>query len=80
MWFIRNPYLRAIRQKHPDRNLQALPHGVHDQDCPILAIRSADYLQGSPMKRVERIEDLDLRVFRAQGIVSVDVLIPIFTA
>jgi len=32
------------------------------------------------MKRVERIEDLDLRVFRAQGIVSVDVLIPIFTA
>ena len=32
------------------------------------------------MKRVERIEDLDLRVFRAQGIVSVDVFIPIFTA
>jgi len=32
------------------------------------------------MKRVERIEDLDLRVFRAQGIVSVDVLIPICTA
>jgi len=32
------------------------------------------------MKRVERIEDLDLRVFRAQGIVSVDVLIRIFTA
>jgi hypothetical protein len=31
------------------------------------------------MKRVERIEDLDLRVFRAQGIVSVDVLTPTFT-
>ena len=32
------------------------------------------------MKRAERIEDLDLPVFRAQGIVSADVLIPIFIA
>jgi len=72
MRFIRNGYLRAIRPKHPDRNLQSLPHGVHDRDGPIPPLRSADHLQGSPMKRVERIEDLDLCVFRAQGIVSVE--------
>jgi len=80
MRFIRNGYLRAIRPKHPDRNLQSLPHGVHDRSGPIPPLRSADHLQGSPMKRVERIEDLDLCVFRAQGIVSVDVLIPICIA
>jgi hypothetical protein len=28
------------------------------------------------MQRVERVQDLDMRVFRAQGIVSVDGTIP----
>ena len=32
------------------------------------------------MERVERIKDLDVRGFRAQGIVSADGCIPTFTA
>jgi hypothetical protein len=32
------------------------------------------------MEWVERVENLDMRVFRAQGIVSVDGIIPMSTA
>src|SRR5437660_9470696 len=64
--------LSAIRQKHPHRNFQASPRWVDDRDRAISPLRPADHLKGDTMERMERIENLDGRVFRAQGIVSVD--------
>jgi len=70
--------LSAIRQKHPHRNFQASPRWVDDRDRAISPLRPADHLKGDTMERMERIENLDGRVFRAQGIVSVDAFIRMF--
>ena len=43
---------------------------VHDTDRPISSLRSAKDLQGSTMKRVKPVEDLNTRIIRAQGIVG----------
>jgi hypothetical protein len=67
--------LSAIRQQHPHRNFQAPPRWVDDRDRAISPLRPADYLKGGAMERVEWVEDLDKRVFYAQGIVSVDATI-----
>jgi hypothetical protein len=37
-------------------------------------------LQGGTVKRVKGVEDLNLRIIRAQGIVGVGVIIRMFTA
>jgi hypothetical protein len=67
----------AIRQQHPHRNFQASPRWVDDRDRAISPLRPADHLKGGAMERVESVENLDGRVFYAQGIVSVDAIIPI---
>ena len=67
----RDFYLGTIPRQHPDRNLQTLPSWVNDTDRPISPLRSAEDLQGSAMKRVKGVEDLNLRIIRAQGIVGV---------
>src|SRR5881396_629003 len=72
--------LSAIRQQHPHRNFQASPRWVDDRDRAISPLRPADHLKGDTMERMERIENLDGRVFRAQGIVSVDACILTSTA
>ena len=77
---LRDLYLGAIRQQHPHRNLQSPPRWVDDRDRAISPLRSADDLKGSAMERMERVEDLDVRVFRAQGIVSADATIRMFIA
>src|SRR6266849_2459678 len=77
---LRDLYLSAIRQQHPDRNFQSLPRWIGDSDSSISPLRSAEDLKSSAVKWVERIEDLDVRAFRAQGIVSVGATIPISTA
>ena len=69
---LRDLHLGAIRQQHPHRNFQASPRWVDDRDRAISPLRSAEDLKGSAMERMERVEDLDMRVFCAQGIVSVD--------
>jgi hypothetical protein len=77
---LRDLHLGAIRQQHPDRNLQSPPRWISDSDGSISSLRSAEDLKGSAMKWVERIEDLDGRAFCAQGIVSVGACIPTSTA
>ena len=77
------PYLDLgpLRQQHPDGNLQSPPGWIHDTDRPITPLRSAKDLQGSTMKRVEGVEDLNSRIIRicAQGIVGVGAIIPTST-
>ena len=71
--------LGAFPQQHPDWDLQAPPAWIHDTDRPISPIRSANDLQGSAMKGMKGVEDLNIRVVRAQGIVGVGVTIPMCT-
>ena len=60
----------AIPRQHPDRDFQSPPDCVHDTDRSISPLRSAEDLQGSTMKRVKGVENLNLRIIRAQGIVG----------
>jgi hypothetical protein len=68
---LRDLDLGALWQQHPDRNLQSPPGWVHDTDRPISPPRSAKDLQDSTTKRVKGVEDLNIRIIRAQGIVGV---------
>ena len=70
--------LGALRLQHPDWNFQSPPTWVHDADGPISSLRSAKDLQGGTMKRVKWVEDLNIRIVRAQGIVGVGVTIRMF--
>jgi hypothetical protein len=72
-------YLGAIRQQHPYRNFQPPPGWVDDRDRAVSPLRPADDLKASTMERMEWVEDLDMRIFRAQGIVGVDGFIPTYT-
>jgi hypothetical protein len=72
-------YLRALSRQHPGRNLQALPCCVHNADRPVSPLGPTDNLQGSTVKRVKRVEDLNIGIIRAQGIVGVGALILTFT-
>jgi hypothetical protein len=69
-------YPTAIRRQHPHGNLQPLPGVVDDRYRAISPLRLAKDLNSGPIERVKRIEDLDLSVFRTQGIVGVDVIMP----
>src|SRR5438309_6422460 len=71
MRLLRDPDFGAFGQQHPDGNLQSPPGWVHDTDRPISPLRSAKDLEGSTMKRVEGVEDLNSRTICAQGIVGV---------
>jgi hypothetical protein len=73
-------YPTAIRRQHPHGNLQPPPGVVDDRYRAISPLRLAKDLNSGPIERVKRIEDLDLSVFRTQGIVGVDVIIPMSTA
>jgi hypothetical protein len=70
---LRDLDLRALRQQHPEGNLQSLPGWIHDADRPISPIRSANDLQTNTMKRVKGVADLNM--IRAQGIVGVGAII-----
>ena len=73
-------WLGAIRQQHPYRNVQPPPSWIGDRHRAVSTLRPADDLKASTMERVEWIDDLDMRIFRAQGIVGVDGCIPMSTA
>ena len=70
----------AIWRQHPDRNLQSPSRWVNDSDSPISPLRSAEDLKGSAMERMKGVEDLYIRIFRAQGIVGVVAFIRISIA
>jgi len=70
---LRDLDLGALRHQHPDGNLQSPPGWIHDTHRPIFALRSAKDLQGSTMKRMKGVEDLNM--IRAQGIVGVGAII-----
>jgi hypothetical protein len=73
-------YPGAIGRQHPYGNLQPLPGSVDYRYRAISPLRLAKDLNGGPTERMERIEDLHLSVFRAQGIVGVGVIILTSTA
>ena len=68
---LRDRGLGTLRQQHPDRNLQSPPGWIHDTDRPISSLRSAKDPQGNTMKRVKGVEDLNICIIGAQGIVGV---------
>jgi len=72
--------LGAFWQQHPNWNFQPLPDWVHDTDRAISSLRSSKDLQGNTMERVKGVEDLNVRIVRAQGIVGVGVITRICTA
>ena len=75
MLSLRDLDLGALWQQHPDGNLQSPPSWVHDTDRPISPLRSAKDLEGSTLKRVEGVEDMNSRIICAQGIVGVGAII-----
>src|SRR6202035_3959256 len=72
--------LGAFPRQHPDWNFQSPAAWIHDTDCPISSLRSAKDPKSSTMKRVKGVEDLNIRIVRAQGIVGVGVITRIFIA
>jgi hypothetical protein len=68
---LRDRDLGTLRQQHPDGNLQSPPGWIHDTDRPISSLRSAKNPQGNTMKRVKGVEDLNICIIGAQGIVGV---------
>jgi len=80
MRLLSDPYLGAIWQQHPDRNLQPLSRWVNDRNRPISPLRPAEDLQGNTMERMKAVEDRNSGRFRTQGIVSVGVITRISTA
>ena len=72
---MRDRDLGTLRQQHPDGNLQSPPGWINDTDRPISPLRSAKDPQGNTMKRVKGVEDLNICIIRAQGIVGVGAII-----
>jgi len=80
MWLARDPDFRTIWRQHPDRNFQSPADRVDDGDRTISPLGPPQDLNSSGLEWVKRIEDLDVRALRTQGIVGGGVLIPICTA
>ena len=67
--------LGAFPRQHPDGNFQSPAGWVHDTDRPISSLRSAKNPQGNTMKWVKGVEDLNICIIGAQGIVGVGAII-----
>jgi hypothetical protein len=80
MWLFRDPDFRAIWRQHPDRNFQSPADWVDDGDRTISPLRPAQDFESSSLEWVKRIEDLDMRALRTQGIVGGGVSIRMCTA
>jgi hypothetical protein len=76
---LRDLHLGRIRQQHPQRNLQTPPRWIADRDRAVSLLWSADNPKSGTMERVERIEDLDVLGFCAQGTVDAGGFIRTFT-
>jgi hypothetical protein len=73
----RDLYFAGIRRQHPHRNLQSPTGGVDATDRAVSPCWSTDDAKAHAMKRVERVEDLDVRGVDARGIVGAGSVIPI---
>src|SRR5258708_29611579 len=73
---LRECHLGTLRQDHPDRNPQSPPGWIYDTDRPISSLRSAKNPQGNTVKWVKGVEDLNICIIGAQGIVGVAAIIP----
>lgn len=80
MWLARDPDFRTIWRQHPDRNFQSPAGRVDDGDRTISPIGPPQDFYSSGLEWVERIEDLDVRALRTQGIVGGGVTTRTFTA
>src|SRR5258708_39503259 len=72
---LRECHLGTLRQDHPDRNPQSPPGWIYDTDRPISSLRSAKNPQGNTVKWVKGVEDLNICIIGAQGIVGVGAII-----
>src|ERR1035438_7123665 len=79
MNFIADLHRGAIRQQHPHRDLQPFSASINDRNCAVSPLRPAEDPKSRTIKRMERIENLDLGAFREQGIVGADVIIRMST-
>ena len=77
---LRDRHGGTLRGKHPYRDLQSLTSWIHDNNRTVAPLGAANDLENSVAERMERIEDLYARIFRAQGIVGADGFIRICTA
>jgi hypothetical protein len=80
MRFLYNFDATAVRSQHPKGNLQSPAGWVKDRDRSVSPLRPAKNLKSSAAERMERVEDLDVRAFCAQGIVGVGASIRISIA
>jgi hypothetical protein len=80
MWLARDPDFRTVWQQHPDRNFQSPANRVDDRDRTISPHGPPQDLNSGGLEWVKRIEDLDVRALRTQGIVGGGVCIPTSTA
>ena len=72
--------VRGGRTEHPHRNLQALAYWVKDRDCTVAAFGSTNDSKAIAVERMKRIENLNVRSIRTQGIVRDDGFIRMSTA
>jgi hypothetical protein len=77
---LRDRHGGTLRGKHPHRDLQSLTSWIHDNNRTVAPLGVANSPENSVAERMERIEDLYARIFRAQGIVGADGSIRTFTA
>ena len=73
MRFVLDFAVSARRRQHPNRDLQPTTARLHDSDCTITGLRSADDPEGTAMQWVKGIENLNVSRFRTQGIVGAGV-------
>jgi hypothetical protein len=73
MRFVCDLDVGAGRRQHPHGDLQPATARLHDSDCTIAALTSADDPEGTAMQWVEGIENLNVNRFRTQGIVGAGV-------
>jgi hypothetical protein len=58
-------YGGTLRGKHPYRNLQSLTNRIYDNNGTVAPLGVSNNLENSVAERMERIEDLYARIFRA---------------
>jgi hypothetical protein len=72
--------IRGGPREHPHRNLQALACWVEDRHCTVAAFGSTNDSKAIAVERMKRIENLNVRGVRTQGIVRDDGFIRMSTA
>lgn len=72
--------VRSGRREHPHRDLQALAYRIEDRDGTVAAFGSTNDSKAIAVEWMKRIENLDVRGVRTQGIVRDDGSIRMSTA